>query len=218
MNLQIIGNDLSTIIEIHSSPDTKIELRQGFKLTLRKDDVDRKITEIKESTNVLWQLQSIGFSIRQLEATTPSRNSKEMAYSLIRIRDYADRLYNAIALSWNPGCHSSRQASLMLKDRVEASVPASKHRIKNPSPPLSFELVLASERTIACNSLWQEGYVEVIEDESTSSSLNFLPLSTRSSSSAVVRPESAIPSSSVSSTKTLVKTTEELRNMCLTIA
>ena len=84
---------MEAIIIAHSSSDTKIEVRKAFKLMLNEDDVNSKIDELRDSTRSLWQLQSIGTSMRQIEATAPSKNSKKLTNSLISIQSYANRLY-----------------------------------------------------------------------------------------------------------------------------
>lgn len=129
---------------------------------LHEDTVDEKITELTSSIRMLYQLQSTGASMRQIDATVPSKHSNRLMSSLVRIQSNADRLYRAISLGWAPGCHSTHEARLMLEDRIEE--PASTSRAKRSYKPLDFNIIFALEYSTACDLLWHEGNVKVVED------------------------------------------------------
>lgn len=129
---------------------------------LHEDTVDEKITELTSSIRMLYQLQSTGTSMRQIDATVPTKHSNRLLSSLVRIQSNANRLYRAISLGWAPGCHSTHEARLMLEDRIEE--PASTTRAKWSNKPLDFKMIFALEYSTACDLLWHEGNVKVVED------------------------------------------------------
>ena len=129
---------------------------------LHEDTVDEEITELTSSIRILYQLQGIGTSMRQIDATVTTKHSSRLMSSLVRIQSNANRLYHAISLGWAPGCHSTHKARLMLEDRIEQ--PASTTRAKWSNKPLDFKIIFALEYSTACDLLWHEGNVKVVED------------------------------------------------------
>ena len=149
-------------MEMKDSGGFNVPFRKGFKLMLHEDTVDEKITELTSSNRMLYQLQSTGTSMRQIDATVPTKHSNRLLSSLVRIQSNANRLYRAISLGWAPGCHSTHEARLMLEDRIEE--PASTTRAKWSNKPLDFKMIFALEYSAACDLLWHEGNVKVVED------------------------------------------------------
>ena len=129
---------------------------------LHEDTVDEKIAELTSSIKTLYQLQNTGTSMRQIDATVPSKNSKRLMNSLVHIQSHANRLYSAISLGWAPGCHSMHEARLILEDRIEA--PASTAKAMRGNKPLDFKIIFALEYSTACDLLWHEGNIKVVED------------------------------------------------------
>ena len=76
-------HELSKIIELKDSVDFNVPFRKGFKLMLHEDTVDEKIAELTSSIKTLYQLQNTGTSMRQIDATVPSKNSKRLMNSLV---------------------------------------------------------------------------------------------------------------------------------------
>ncbi|KAM0804394.1 hypothetical protein BDR22DRAFT_960035 [Usnea florida] len=156
------GDELSRIMELRDSGSFNVPFRKGIKLMLHEDTVDEKIFELTSSVRMLYQLQSTGTSMRQIDATVPTKHSNRLMSSLVRIQSNANHLYHAISLGWAPGCHSTHKARLMLEDRIEQ--PASTTRAKWSNKPLDFKVIFALDYSTACDLLWHEGNVKVVED------------------------------------------------------
>ena len=176
---------------------------------LHEDDVDEKITELERCTNILWQLQSIGTSVRQIEATAPSKNSKKLAKSLTRVQGYANRLCQAIVRGWPPGCHSTHEARLMLKDRIEAPAPSLKRQ-------LDFNLIFASD-FMATDTLWYEGNVEVVEgnDDFSSTFVQSPTITNSSLTNRISKP--TVKFSPTPYDNSLLACAIEVNNICTTV-
>ena len=168
-----------------------------------------EIRQLKEATQSLWRLQSMGSNIRQIEVTTPTKNSSKIVKSLARIQAYALRLYGAILVGWAPGCHPTHEALLVLQDRIPSS--------KTPSlrNKLDFKLIFSSENTPTADILWHEGQVEVIETDHAT----ILPHSHVKASNCSMRiTRPAVTFAPAPDEDTLQYSAKDVKDICITIA
>ena len=208
---------LQAVILAHSAEDENFKFQRSWKLSMGENDVEQKITELRESTSILSGLQFIGVNIRQMEASAPLKKSKskKVTDSLIRIQKYASHLYRAISDGWTPGCHSTHEARLVLEDRVETAAAASNYPKLRQKRQIDFNVIFASDNVPVCDILWHEGRVTVVEGDPDANSKASLPTTEsaplqitsrpRVTFSIVPEPEGAHPS------------TEEVKDICLTI-
>lgn len=156
---------LKAVILIHSADGESFKFQKSWKLSMAEENVEEEIKELRESTSFLWQLQNMGVSMRQMEASTPLKHSKKLTDSLVRIQNYAMHLYKAISIGWTPGCHSTHEARLVLEDRLETAAAVTMYPKFSQKRPLDFNIIFVSENIPVCDMLWHEARVRVIEGD-----------------------------------------------------
>ncbi|MCJ1424114.1 hypothetical protein MMC29_002001 [Sticta canariensis] len=208
---------LQAVILAHSAEDERFKFQRSWKLSMGENDVEQKITELRDSTSILSGLQYIGVNIRQMEASAPLKKSKsrKVTDSLIRIQKYASHLYRAIADGWTPGCHSTHEARLMLEDRVETVAAASNYPKPSYKRQIDFNIIFASDNIPICDILWHEGRVTVIEGDLDADSKTSQPITSSAPLQITSRPR--VTFSIVPKPKGAHPSAEEVNDLCLTI-
>lgn len=213
---QPMDDTLKAVILIHSADDERFKFQKSWKLSMGEGDVEEEIKELKESTSFLWQLQSMGVSMRQMEASTPLKCSKKLTHSLVRIQNYARHLYKAISVGWTAGCHSTHEARLVLEDRLETAAAVTMYPKSCQKRPLDFNIIFVSENIPVCDMLWHEGRVRVIEGELDMNLKNSLPITKRFTPTLITsRP--TVTFSLVPEPNDAGPSTKEVNDICLTI-
>lgn len=163
--LRLSQNSLSSLVQAYPPKNKLYEFGRRIKFSIAKDDLDRRIIELNESTRNLERIRRYSNDL-QVEYTgaTISANSKTVS----KITSYFDRvayharnLYSAISLGYMEQCCSNHEAQLFLQHR--ASVMEKPHLASKA--PLSFSVSFGP-------ATWGHRYkmdIMVLEDKTPSS-------------------------------------------------
>ncbi|KAF2804505.1 uncharacterized protein BDZ99DRAFT_525713 [Mytilinidion resinicola] len=135
-------SDLHSLAKLRDTPGKHVSKRVWY--LIKEQDITELIEEL-DAINVdmdrLLAHASIlaqHKNIQESRIISDERHAKALASLLNQIRNYADRLFNALLSAWIPGCHASHNVALFLD---KPTVPKSGH----PSSESSFKF-----RVIIC--------------------------------------------------------------------
>ena len=108
------------MIDNHS-PRTELsrwqKTSQKIKFALKKEELDRKITELDASTLMLSRLRIAGSSLQDNDQRgLASRSIVKLSSFLSKVHEYTKNLYFAIASGCPKSCHSLHRFKLYLED------------------------------------------------------------------------------------------------------
>ena len=154
------SGDLKELLRANESKEGKYEFRKRIKFSLKKDELDRRITEIIESTNSLKRLRETSASLHDNGIQSSSRTIAKFAYFLQRIQGHANSLYVALAQKLASGCHHQHGTRFYLEGQSAI--------LQKKPLPINFKLAIeAVEARIGKGNLRHEVCVEVLEDYAT---------------------------------------------------
>ncbi|KAI4142923.1 MAG: hypothetical protein LQ341_003066 [Variospora aurantia] len=156
-------NYLAGLIETHSTPNGKFgwrETGQKIKFALKKDELDRMISELDASTSMLSKVHVAGAGMQDDDPQgTSSRTIEKLSTFLNRIQRYSSPLYSAIAGGCSFTCHDLHRFKLYLEDR---SAPLLRKKTQ-----ISFRVECNPIRNSAPPEECYCAYVEAVDEEQT---------------------------------------------------
>ena len=198
-------------IKLKQAADIEFQFRRGIKFALRKEGIEDQVNILNRSADDLNRLLNVSASLYQMNVSPRSNNSRRLAKSLGRVRNYADRLYSTISASWNPNCHPIHEAKLILEDRVdEESLPKKSSNKRRQA--LRFLVVFTSEPSAGSDVLWHESEIKVI-DENDSDEKDFMSSQSASLPSASIKVTFSGPPLGIHAHHA----TTEVEDICLTV-
>lgn len=116
-------------------------------------DMDRLL----ENASILAQHKDI----QESRIISDERHATALASLLNQIRNYADRLFNALLLAWVPGCHPSHDVALFLDT---PTIPKSGYSGSKSS--FEFRMMICGKPVdVTRPPLWHEANVTVFEED-----------------------------------------------------
>ena len=142
----------------NESKGGRYEFRKRIRFSIRKDELERRISELIRSTDSLRRLRETSASLYDSSTHSSSRTITKFAVFLQGIQKHAQSLYGAIAqrLAW--GCHHEHGAKFYLEGRSAMLL----KRVL----PLNFRWAIeALEAGVTDKSLRYEICIDVLEND-----------------------------------------------------
>lgn len=145
------------------------ELWNRVKFTMKKDDIDAAINDLKEAVQVLETLRQRSQQLNEAEVMTTARLSKRRANILYGIRSKALMLYRALLSSWNwqTQCHDSHVVRLFLENSHAQSSNSARHLPVADRWHLSFNLAFEGLKS-SNPDMYHACGVEVVDSDGSS--------------------------------------------------
>lgn len=147
-------------MKANESRGGRYEFKRRIKFSLRKDELEQRITELIKSTDSLRRLRETSASLYDNSTQSSSRTITKFATFLQRIQRHAESLYGAIAqrLAWE--CHHEHWANFYLEGRSAI--------LLKGALPLNFKLAIqALEAGVTEGNLRHEIGIDVLENDPT---------------------------------------------------
>ena len=144
----------------NESKGGRYEFRRRIKFILRKDELERQISELIKSTDSLRRLREMSSSLYDNSTQSSSRTTAKFANFLEGIQRHAQSLYGAMAqrLAW--GCHHEHEAKFYLEGQSAIFL--------KKALPLNFRLAIeALEAGVTEGNLRHEIRIDVLENDPT---------------------------------------------------
>ena len=152
------SGDLKEVLKANECKDGKYQFRKRIKFSLKKDDLERRIRALIESTDSLRRLREISASLYDNSSQSSSRTFTKIAISLQGIQRHAESLYGAIAQKLACGCHHEHGTNFYLEGQSPI--------LTKKSLPIDFKLAIeAPEVGMTEGNLRHEIRIEVLEDD-----------------------------------------------------
>ena len=154
------SGNLQEVVRANESIGGRYEFKKRIKFSLRKDELERRISELIRSTDSLRRLRETSASLYDNSTHSSSRTITKFANFLQGIQRHAQSLYGAIAqrLAW--GCHHDHGAKFYLDGRSAIFL--------KRALPLGFKLAIeALEAGVTEANLRHEIGIEVLENDPT---------------------------------------------------
>ena len=151
------SGDLKEVLRANEAKEGKYEFKKRIKFSLKKDELERRISELIEATNTLRRLREISTQLHDTSIPSSSRSIAKFATFLQRIQSHANSLYGAIAQRLASGCHHEHGTKFYLNGQSAV--------LQTGALPIHFNLMIEAPevRTVQGN-LRHELCVEVLED------------------------------------------------------
>lgn len=163
------SGDLKEVLRANESKDGKYEFKKRIKFSLKKDELQKRISELIEATNNLRRLREISASLHDNSIQSSSRTIAKFAIFLQRIQRHANSLYRAIAPMLASGCHYEHGTKLYLE--AQSAV------LQKKPMRIHFNLAMdAPEARTMEGNLRHEIRIDVLEDKMTEYELSVFPL------------------------------------------
>ena len=133
------SGDLKELLRANESKGGRYQFRKRIKFSLRKDELERRIIELTESTNSLRRLRETSASLYDNATQSSSRTITKLAGSLQGIQRHAESLYGAIAQKLSCGCHHEHGTKFYLESRSAV--------LQKGSLPIDFNLTIEAPET-----------------------------------------------------------------------
>jgi hypothetical protein len=158
--------DLRALITAHSQQANFFTKR--FQYLIREDDVIRLTKDLNELNLGMDRLLANSNTLHQhlveSKLISNSGNASTLAALLQKVRDRADRLFQAFCEAWSLGCHSSHEVMLFLDTPVSSN--GKLDSLNSNISAFKFRLVLRGKTTdVTGEALWHETSVTVLEEE-----------------------------------------------------
>ena len=166
------SGDLKELLRANERKEGKYEFKKSIKFGLKKDDLNRRITEIIASTNSLKRLRETSASLHDAGIPSSSRTIAKFASFLQRIQRHASSLHVAIARKLASGCHHEHGTRFYLEGQsaILQKIPLA----------INFKLAIeATEARIVARNLRHEVCIEVLEDHAAEYDILMSPRSKR---------------------------------------
>ena len=152
------SGDLKELLKANERKEGKYEFKKRIKFSLKKDELDRRITEIIASTDSLKRLRETNASLHNTGSHSSSRNIAKFASFLQRIQRHASTLYVAIAQKLASGCHHEHGTRFYLDGQSAI--------LQKRPLAINFKLAIeAVEARMVAGNLRHEVCIEVLEDD-----------------------------------------------------
>ncbi|KAL8931142.1 MAG: hypothetical protein Q9208_000246 [Pyrenodesmia sp. 3 TL-2023] len=153
---------LVELINTHASPTAPSRWRQTnqkIKFALKKEELDRKISELDVSTSMLSRLRVAGGALQDDDQpTASSRRIAKLSHFLSKVQRYTSCLYFAIANGCSTSCHPLHRFKLYLENW---SAP-----LLRKKPQILFRIESLPVSAPAELKVWCSAHVEALaEDE-----------------------------------------------------
>ena len=119
-----------------ADPHGKYEFRSRIKFVMKNDELNQKISELKDATDSLTKLRELSTLLTQHNPHSEQKTAAKYAIFLQRVRQYASVLHLAISQRLVSGCHHEHESRLYLEHRAAV---LQKERIS-----VDFRLILGS--------------------------------------------------------------------------
>ena len=159
------SGDLKEVLRANKSKEGKYQFRKRIKFSLRKDELERRINELMESTNSLRRLRETSASLYDNSTQSSSRTIAKFAIFLQGIQRHARSLYGAMAQMLAVGCHHEHGTKLYLEGQSAV--------LQKRSLPVNFKLAIEAAEAGTIEGKWSyEILIEVVEDNTMVYSLS----------------------------------------------
>ena len=151
------SGDLKELLKANERKEGNYEFKKCIKFSLKKDELDRRITEIIASTNSLKRLRETSASLHDTGIPSSSRTIAKFASFLQRIQRHAYSLYGAIAQRLASGCHHEHGTRFYLEGQSAI--------LQKEPLAINFKLAIeATEAPLMAGNLRHELCIELLED------------------------------------------------------
>ncbi|PIG89847.1 hypothetical protein AARAC_005881 [Aspergillus arachidicola] len=156
--------DLPAILQSQLKRNGRFEFTKRIKFSVGKEDLQRQIHELDESTKTLSRLRNQSIARRNVTVQPMSRTIAKFTATLSVVQSYAYRLYSAVACGCIARCHPEHEARLFLQTRSSAM---NKHHPKSlKKPAISFMMTFCPHPMPSCPPLLNNKYeVKVLEED-----------------------------------------------------
>ncbi len=135
----------------------KYGFKKRVKLSLNKDELQRRIDELDQATNTLGRLRQTSASLYDSGIQSSSRTIIKFENYLQRIQQHANSLYGAIAQRLISECHDEHGTKFYLEGRCAV--------LQKKALPINFKLAIeVAEPPTVEGNLRHEIRIEVLED------------------------------------------------------
>ena len=154
------SGNLQEVVRANESKGGRYEFRRRIKFSLRKDELERRISELIRSTDSLRRLRETSASLHDNSTQSSSRTITKFALFLQGIQRHAQSLYGAIAQRRAWGCHHEHGAKFYLEGRSAI--------LLKRALPFNFKLAIeALEAGVTEGNLHSEIRIDVLENDHT---------------------------------------------------
>ena len=158
--LIVKSRNLQEVVRANESVGGRYEFKKRIKFSLRKDELERQISELISSTDSLRRLRETSALLCDNSTQSSSRSITKFATCLQRIQRHAQSLYGAIAQRLARGCHHEHGAKFYLEGRSAI--------LLKRALPLGFKLAFeALEAGVTEGNLHHEIGIDVLENDPT---------------------------------------------------
>jgi hypothetical protein len=157
--------NLSEIVRNTPRNNGKFEFRKRIRFSLKKEDLDRRIKELDNSTERLRRVRDTSVLRQEVTFQSTSRTTAKFTTALHSVRGHATCLYSAISLGYVAGCHPEHEIRLYLEGRSGQMQNIRSRSFKKPKVTFTLAFTPAPEPSTC------KAEIKVLENE-TSDSFN----------------------------------------------
>ncbi|KAK2768771.1 hypothetical protein FQN54_000627 [Arachnomyces sp. PD_36] len=156
------GN-LSALIQAHPPKDGQYELTKKIKFSLQKDDLEKRIKDLNDTTATLRRIRETSASKTEVTLQSTSRTIAKFTSALSAVRNYAHRLYSAISAGYVVGCHPEHETRLFLQSRSALMEKKKLMGIKKTT--VAFTVAFSPKHIVPGPILCYKTDIKVLEEE-----------------------------------------------------
>ncbi|KAE8309477.1 hypothetical protein BDV41DRAFT_547692 [Aspergillus transmontanensis] len=157
-------DDLPTILQSQPKRNGRFEFTKRIKFSVGKEDLQRQIHDLDESTKTLSRLRDQSIARQNVKVQPISRTIAKFTAALNVVQSYAHRLYSAISCGCIAGCHPEHEARLFLQTRSSAMNKSHSKSLKKPA--VSFIITFYPRPMASCPPFLRNKHeVKVLEED-----------------------------------------------------
>lgn len=141
----------------------KYELTKKIKFSLQKDDLEKRIRDLNDSTVMLRRIRESSTLKTEVTLQSTSRTITKFTSALSTVQNYAHRLYSAISAGYVMDCHPEHETRLFLQSR--SALIENKTRASLMKTTVSFTMAFSPNDIAPGLRSFYKTDVKVLEEE-----------------------------------------------------
>jgi hypothetical protein len=152
------------LIQAHPMKNGKYELTKKIKFSLQKEDLEKRIKDLNDSTAMLRRIRETSALKTDVTLQSTSRTITKFTSALNTVQNYAHRLYSAISDGYVIDCHPEHETRLFLQSR-SALMEKKKKRPSLKNATVSFTMAFSPNNIPQGSESFYKTEIKVLEEE-----------------------------------------------------
>jgi hypothetical protein len=152
------------LIQAHPMKNGKYELTKKIRFSLQKDDLEKQIRDLNDTTAMLRRIRETSASKTEVTLQSTSRTITKFTSALSTVQNYAHRLYSAISAGYVMDCHPEHETRLFLQSR-SALMDKKKKRASLKKTAVSFTMAFSPNDIAPGSRSFYKTDVKVLDGE-----------------------------------------------------